>query len=68
MKALVQLYSGEEQIASNNEDILDFLEAIKRMARLFNWDENKKNLTLEIHLIGSAKNFWTSIKNLLLLR
>ena len=55
MKALVQPYSGEEQIGSNDQDILDFLAAINRMAKLFNWDDNKKTLALELNLIGSAK-------------
>ena len=43
MKALVQPYSGEEQIGSNDQDILDFLEAINRMAILFNLDDSNKH-------------------------
>ena len=60
LKGLLQPFTGSEKL--NEQDIIQFLHSVKKLAKLCAWDDEKMILATDLSLQEDAKNFTMALK------
>ena len=62
MKGLIPPYNGTESVEKGEDDIIQFLATVRKIATLAAWDDTKTILAVEISVKDEAKNFLAALK------
>ena len=62
MKGLIPSYDGSESVEKGEDDIIQFLATVRKIATLAAWDDTKTILAVEISVKDEAKNFLAALK------
>lgn len=62
MKGLIPAYNDTESVEKGEDDIIQFLATVRKIATLAAWDDTKTILAVEISVKDEAKNFLAALK------
>ena len=60
LKGLLQPFTGSEKL--DEQDVIQFLHSVKKLAKLCSWDDEKTILATDLSLTEDAKNFAMALK------